>query len=215
MRLLTLLPLLPKNAAFAAEKNERPLIRCAAHSARISVVGTPQTFSVYDLKKSSKSRRPNRFETQSSSESSTLLRRSRGASVRRHAARELDRAELANHVGAAQRVVEVAVVPVDPRHARAPQELVAEHLVPERVDLDRLGEEAVAAEIEAVAVALDGLREPAHLVVGLEDERRSDSPGRAGSPAVRPAGPPPRTSVVWEVSCVMRSAARGGRDRQI
>src|ERR1017187_4661848 len=76
MRLLTLLSLLPKNAAFAAEKNERPLIRCAAHSARISVVGTPQTFSVYDLKKSSKRRRPKRFETQSSSESSVLLRRS-------------------------------------------------------------------------------------------------------------------------------------------
>ena len=72
---MTLLPLLPKNAAFAAEKNERPLIRCAAHSARISVVGTPQTFSVYDLKKSSNSRRPKRFDTQSSSESSTLLRR--------------------------------------------------------------------------------------------------------------------------------------------
>ena len=54
-------------------------MRCAAHSARISVVGTPQTFSVYDLKKSSKSRRPKRFVTQSSSDSSTLLRRSRGA----------------------------------------------------------------------------------------------------------------------------------------
>src|SRR3954449_9057380 len=75
MRLLTLLSLFPKKAAFAAEKNERPLMRCAAHSARISLVGTPHTFSVYDLKKSSKSRRPKRFETQSSSESSTLLRR--------------------------------------------------------------------------------------------------------------------------------------------
>src|SRR5438445_11974904 len=74
MRLLTLSSLLPKNAALAAEKNESPLIRCAAHSARISVVGTPHTFSVYDLKKSSKSRRPKRFETQSSNESSTLLR---------------------------------------------------------------------------------------------------------------------------------------------
>ena len=43
---LILLPLLPKNAAFAAEKNDSPLIRWAAHSARSSVVGTPQTFSV-------------------------------------------------------------------------------------------------------------------------------------------------------------------------
>ena len=41
-----MLPLLPKNAALAALKNDRPLIRCAAHSARTSVAGTPQTFSV-------------------------------------------------------------------------------------------------------------------------------------------------------------------------
>ena len=83
---------------------------------------------------------------------------------------ELDRPELADHVGSAQRIVEVAVVPVDARHARAAEELVAEHLVPERVDLERLREEAVAAEIEAVAVALDRLREPADLVVGLEHD---------------------------------------------
>ncbi len=30
---------------------ERPLTRCAPHSALISLHGTPQTFSVYDLKK--------------------------------------------------------------------------------------------------------------------------------------------------------------------
>src|SRR5439155_5199038 len=70
MSVFTLLPRLPKNAARAAEVNESPLIRCAAHSARISLVGTPQTFSVYVLKKSSNKRRPKRFETQSSSESS-------------------------------------------------------------------------------------------------------------------------------------------------
>src|SRR5690348_11820831 len=74
MRLLTLFPLLPKNAAFAAEKKDSPLIRCAAHSARISDVGTPHTFSVYDLKNSSNSRRPNRFDTQSSRDSSRLSR---------------------------------------------------------------------------------------------------------------------------------------------
>jgi hypothetical protein len=38
-------------AALAADQKERPLIRWAAHSARSSVVGTPQTFSVYPLKK--------------------------------------------------------------------------------------------------------------------------------------------------------------------
>ena len=42
--------------------------------------------------------------------------------------------------------------------------------MPQVVDLGRLREEAVAAEVEAVAVALDRLREPADLVVGLEDD---------------------------------------------
>ncbi len=167
-----MLPLLPKNAALAAEKNERPLIRCAAHSARISVVGTPQSFSVYDLKKSSNSRLPKRFDTQSSNDSSTLLRR---AAARMYEAMQRvssTGAELPDHVGAAQRVVEIALVPVDARHARAQQELVAEHLVPQRVDLDRLGEEAVAAEIEAVAVDLDRLREPPDLILGLDARSR-------------------------------------------
>src|SRR5438046_6004514 len=70
MSVFTLLPRLPKNAARAAELKDNPLIRCAAHSARISVVGTPQTFSVYVLKKSSNRRLPKRFDTQSSSDSS-------------------------------------------------------------------------------------------------------------------------------------------------
>ena len=43
---LILLPLLPMKAALAALKNDRPLMRCAAHSERTSVAGTPQTFSV-------------------------------------------------------------------------------------------------------------------------------------------------------------------------
>jgi hypothetical protein len=46
MRLLILLPLLPMNADFAALKKERPLIRWAAQSARISDVDTPHSFSV-------------------------------------------------------------------------------------------------------------------------------------------------------------------------
>ena len=45
MSVLMLL-LLPKKAALAALKNDSPLIRWAAHSARISEVGTPHTFSV-------------------------------------------------------------------------------------------------------------------------------------------------------------------------
>ncbi len=42
--------------------------------------------------------------------------------------------------------------------------------MPERVDLERLREEAVAAEIEPVAVDLDRLRQAADLILGLEHE---------------------------------------------
>ena len=42
--------------------------------------------------------------------------------------------------------------------------------MPERVDLDRLREEPVAAEIEPVAVDLDRLRQAADLILGLEHE---------------------------------------------
>ena len=83
---------------------------------------------------------------------------------------ELDRAELLITSMPVERVVEELAVPVDPRHARALEELLAHHLVPEVVDLLGLGEEAVAAEIEAVAVADLGLGEAADLVLGLEHD---------------------------------------------
>ena len=67
---LILSPRLPKKAALAALKKDRPLMRWAAHSARISEVGTPQTFSVYDLKKRLKRRLPKRFDTHCSNVSS-------------------------------------------------------------------------------------------------------------------------------------------------
>ena len=90
---------------------------------------------------------------------------------------QVDRAELLHHVRAAQRVVEelraaLAVAPVDARHPRALEELLAHDLVPEVVDLLHLREEAVAAEVEAVAVAHRGLRDAAHLVLGLEHDHR-------------------------------------------
>ena len=70
IRLVTLLSLLPKNADHAARKNDRFLIRWAAQSARISDVGTPHTFSVYDLKNWLKSHLPKRLETHCSKFSS-------------------------------------------------------------------------------------------------------------------------------------------------
>ena len=66
-------------ACHTALKSDRPRIRCAAHSALISVQETPHTFSVYVLKKIWNSRRPNRFETHVSRSSSGFLGKSRAA----------------------------------------------------------------------------------------------------------------------------------------
>ena len=88
-------------------------------------------------------------------------------------AHELDRAELLDHVRAVERVVEELAVPVDARHARPLEELLLHHLVPEVVDLLGLGEEAVAAEIEAVSVADLGLGDAADLVLGLQHDDRA------------------------------------------
>jgi hypothetical protein len=62
-------------------------------------------------------------------------------------------------------------------------------LVPEVVDLLHLREEAVAAEVEAVAVALCRLCDAAHLVLGLEDDDREPLLGEQvpGGQASRPA----------------------------
>jgi hypothetical protein len=90
--------------------------------------------------------------------------------VREAGAHELDGAELLDHVRAAERVVEELAVPVDARHARALEELLAHDFVPEVVDLLGLREEAVAAEVEAVAVADLGLRQAADLALGLEHD---------------------------------------------
>ena len=73
---------------------------------------------------------------------------------------------------------------------RMQEVLVGEDLVPEVLDRLDLGEEAVAADVEAPAVALDGAGDAADHVVGLED-RGGDAvlvelegggePGRAGA----------------------------------
>ena len=171
-------PLSPKIASFAALVSDSPLMRCAAHSALISEAGTPQTFSVYVRKKRSKRRRPKRFETQSSSVRLAAAAAREGRGVGGEDAPELDRTQLPNDVARAQRIVEEAAVPVDAREAGAKQELVAHDLVPERVDLAALREEPVPSEVEAVAVAHDGLGQPAHLALGLEDEDGTSSPAR-------------------------------------
>ena len=193
---LILSPRLPKKAALAALKNDRPLIRWAAHSARISDVGhAPDLLRV-------------RLEEEVEQALAEAVRHpllegvllALGLHLRpqvgEERARQLDRAELLDHVGAAQRVVEELAVPEDARHARALEEVLAHDLVPEVVDLLGLGEEAVAAEVEAVAVADRGLGDAADLVLGLEDDHgqallgeqvAGGQPGRARRPGSRSA----------------------------
>jgi hypothetical protein len=55
---------LGSSAFSTALESERFLIRCAAQSAESSVAGTPQSFSLYVLKKCVNSRLPNRAVTQ-------------------------------------------------------------------------------------------------------------------------------------------------------
>jgi hypothetical protein len=121
--------------------------------------------------------------------------------VGEHGPSELDRAELLDDVSAAQGVVKELAVPVDARHARTAQELLAHDLVPEGVDLLGLGEEAVAAEVEPVAVALDGLGDAAELILGLENDDRAPLLGQQvagsepGGPAAEDDGRPLRGAV--------------------
>jgi len=51
-----------------------------------------------------------------------------------------------DHVGTAERVVQEPSVPVDARHPPPQKQLLAEHLLPQRLHLGALGEEPVPAE---------------------------------------------------------------------
>ena len=75
--------------------------------------------------------------------------------------------------GGLERVVVVLALVVDAAHPRPQHEVfVGQDLVPEGLDLLHLGEEAVAADVEAPAVAFDGAADAADDGVGLEDRRR-------------------------------------------
>ena len=82
--------------------------------------------------------------------------------------------------------------------------------MPQRLHRGDLGEEAVAADVEPVAVGDDGAAEPADDVVGLEHEARGTRPWRAGRAAVRPAGPAPITTM----SSIVRRAPVTARCRE-
>ena len=73
---------------------------------------------------------------------------------------------------------ELAVV-VDAAEPRPRDELIAEDLAPDAVDLVALGEEAVAADVEPIALVLVGPADPADQVrVRLERDARVAVPGQ-------------------------------------
>ncbi len=99
--------------------------------------------------------------------------------------------EVAQRVGRLERVVVELAAVVDAAHPRAHQEvLVGQDLVPERLDLGHLGEEPVAADVEAPALALGGTADATDHGVALDDGdrhvalhqlERGGEPGRSGS----------------------------------
>ena len=100
----------------------------------------------------------------------------------------LERPQAEQRVDRPERVVEEAAAVVDARHAIALEEVLAEQLVPHLANARDLGEEAVAADVEAVAAVVDGARDAADDRVLLEHHRvvpeAGQLPGRG-----QPAGP--------------------------
>ena len=110
-------------------------MRCAPQSAEISDAGTPQTFSLYALKKCRYSRQPKRAAMKPSSVSLVLRRADAHPEIRRDAPHRFDRAEVAQHVHRDERVVVELALVEDAALARPAQEVLrAEDLPPEVVD---------------------------------------------------------------------------------
>ena len=104
-------------------------------------------------------------------------------------ARQLDRPQVAHDVDRVERVGEHPPAVADARHPRPDDQLVAQDLLPQRLHLGVLGEEPVAAQIEAETVAFLGPREAAderlalengHAATALHEVQRGGQAGRAG-----------------------------------
>jgi hypothetical protein len=102
----------------------------------------------------------------------------------------LEDAEPRQNVPRQQRIGEVLAVVVDARQPRPREEVVTHQVLPQSLDLRDLREESVTTEIEAVAVVLDRLGDPADEAVCLVDGPWQTAeaehvggrqPGRSGS----------------------------------
>jgi hypothetical protein len=119
-----------------------------------------------------------------------LRRADLGPHVRQHDPHRLDRAHVLEDVHGAERVVVELAAVVDAAHPRTEEEVVVgQDLVPQRLDLGHLGEEAVAADVEPPAVTFDGAADAADLIGSFQHRRRDPflvqlegggEPGRTG-----------------------------------
>ena len=149
------------------------LMRCAPKSAEISDAGTAPDLLGVGLEEVPVEP-PSVVAGDVALEVGLVLRRPDAhPRVRRRATHRLDEPEAAQRVERLDRIVDELALVVDVAHPRAAQELVgAEDLEPEIVDRLHLGEEAMTADVEAPAVALDGAADPADDRVGFEDRAR-------------------------------------------
>ena len=91
--------------------------------------------------------------------------------VGRQARRAGEHAELEQRFEGLERVGEELAVVVDARQPRPRDEIVGQDLLPQRHDLLRFGEEAVAADVEQEALVVDGAADAADIDrVALDDE---------------------------------------------
>ena len=102
-----------------------------------------------------------------------------GPQVGQHAAHGFEDAQVGQRVHRFQRVV-VKLAPIEDAALAGPQHevLVGQDLVPQVLDRFDLREEAVAADVEAPPVALDGPADAPHHVVTFEDGRPLPAPGQ-------------------------------------
>src|SRR5258708_2696491 len=94
--------------------------------------------------------------------------------VARDAADGLDRTQVPQRVGRLDRICEEATAVVDARQPAPGQHLVAEDLRPQVFDLLVLREEPVAADVEPVALVLDGSSQASNLPGILLEDRDRD-----------------------------------------
>ena len=100
------------------------------------------------------------------------------AGVARQHARRFDDTQAPQRVDGPEGIVEELPAVVDAGHPAPHEQVVAEDLVPQPLDLRHLGEEPVAADVQPATAEDDTARDAPHQVVGLEDDRVAPEPGQ-------------------------------------